>query len=140
MKEIDGCSDSLGNLPRAGVSIDIRDFSGIATEPQHCSADSDRAPRSALRRRRPGRFDSITCEAAPAPAEQLECCAWLGFDLGRVLGEGAELFSVEQRFIDACRRRFGVDFLVNGRAALLGLSVSRDGRETAENQAHPAPR
>lgn len=65
--------------------------------------------------------------AFDTPAEQLECRAWLGLNLSRVPGEGAELFGVEQRFINPMRRGFEIDILVNGGAWLPGLSLRRGG-------------
>jgi len=69
-----------------------------------------------------------------APAEQFERAAGLRLNLSAVLGAGAELFCVQQDFVDAGRWRFEIHFLVDGCAVLLGLSPSRNGREPSEHE------
>jgi len=69
--------------------------------------------------------------AFDTPAEQFECFTRAGLNFGGVPGAGAELFSIEQDFIDACGRRLEVDFLMNGCAVLLGLGLDGGGCETA---------
>jgi hypothetical protein len=43
------------------------------------------------------------------------------------------LFRVQQRFEDARGRRVEVNFLVDGGAVLLGLTLGLNGTKTAEN-------
>lgn len=91
----------------------------------------------------PERFvDSVSARYAAfdASAEQAECSSRLRLNFGRVLCEIAELFCIEQDFIDAGRRRFIVDRLVNGGARFGGLSLSLADSKGAENQTDPAPR
>src|ERR1700733_57498 len=86
----------------------------------------------------PGLNDSLVrhqfnIAALNAPAEELECPAGLRLNFSCVLGKSAELFRVEQDFIDARGGGLQINFLMDGCTGLLAWGVSRGATKTAEN-------
>ena len=75
-----------------------------------------------------------------ASAEQPERFARARLNFGGVLGTRAELFRVEQDFIDARGRRLKINFLVDRAAVLLSLGPAGGGCKTAEQKTDLAAR